>query len=65
MTASAVFYLAHHLPPFSADPRVFGDWEATEPPRGLQGVLRECREHEVTWRGEEPCWECADKAAEC
>jgi hypothetical protein len=62
-SSSAVYYRAANLPPFRPDLLVFGDHEASEPPRGLQPPLRQCRVHEVTWRGDAPCWECADEAA--
>jgi hypothetical protein len=58
VSASAVWLLARNLPPFHADPIVFGDHEATEPPYGLLGPVRECRAHEVKWRGDAPCWLC-------
>ena len=58
MSASAVYYLAERLPPFTADPRVFGDWELEGPQPYAYGIKRECRVHEVTWRGDAPCWLC-------
>jgi hypothetical protein len=56
--ASAVWLRAEWVPPFTPDLRVFGDYPASEPPRVLQGPLRQCRVHDVTWRGDSPCWLC-------
>ena len=51
--------MAEHVPPFTADALVFGQRDPSGPQfGGMLGPLRDCRVHEVTWRGPVPCWLC-------
>ena len=54
-----VYYLAEHLPPFHADPMVFGDWAPDQEPVYRLRAVWHCGEHlGITWRGDGPCWLC-------
>ena len=56
----SIWYLADRLPPFRADPLVFGERDPSGPKAGPLGPLRQCAVHEVTWRSfdDTACWLC-------
>ena len=45
-------------PPWQADVTVFGDWGPQGPAPYGTGIKRDCRVHDLAWRGDAPCWLC-------